>query len=215
MNNQEFEEKIKAFWKKVQKVYEPFVCKGGLAENHDYYVFQTPVKYAPELMLVGINPGGDGKNNVHWLDSEQNLYTTDQQLWFNTVRRIFGYPDNKKLSAVLENCVGTNKCFVNTGNEQKLANELNAPSTQLIRKLTNEIICPKHIIALGNTPYYTLSKRDCETKQFGSVYLRYGYTENNIPIARIFNPSRINVNRYYTDKLCPDWQAAIEWFMTL
>ena len=215
MNNQEFEKKIQDFWKGVQEVYEPFVAKGGLAENSDYYVFQTPRKYAPELMLVGINPGGDGKNKARWLDSPQNSYTTDQQLWFNTVRRIFGYPDNKKLSAVLENCVGTNKCFVNTGNEQKLANELNAPSTQLIRKLANEIVCPKHIIALGNTPYYTLRKRDCETKQFGSVYLRYGYTENNIPIARIFNPSRINVNRYYTDKLCPDWQAAIEWFMTL
>ena len=215
MNNQEFEEKIKAFWKKVQEVYEPFVCKGGLAENHDYYVFQTPVKYAPELMLVGINPGGDGKNNVHWLDPEQNLYTTDQQLWFNTVRRIFGYPNNKKLSTVLENCVGTNKCFINTGNEKKLVGELNAPSTLLIRELANDIICPKHIIALGNTPYYTLRKRDCETKQFGTIHLHYGYTEKNIPIARLYNPSRINVNRYYTDKFCQDWQAAIEWFMIL
>ena len=215
MNNQEFEEKIKAFWQKVQEVYEPFVAKGGLAEDSDYYVFQTPVKYAPELMLVGINPGGDGKNNKHWLASEQNLYTTDQQLWFNTVRRIFGYPDNKKLKSVLDNCVGTNKCFINTGNEKKLSNELNAPSTQLIRKLANEIICPKHIIALGNTPYYTLKKSGGATKQFGSVHLQYGYTEKNIPIARLYNPSRINVNRYYTDKFCQDWQAAIEWFMTL
>ena len=52
MTNEEFEGLIQAFWEKVQQQYAPYVVKGGILDNRDYYVFQTEYKYQPKLMIV-------------------------------------------------------------------------------------------------------------------------------------------------------------------
>ena len=212
MNNQEFEKKIQDFWKEVQAVYEPFVCKGGILDNKLYYVFQTPYYYAPNLLFVGINPGGDylGEGT---LQQKNNGYVNGG-LWFSRLHKIFDYPKNEYLKTALDTCVATNCCFINSKTAEILPPEVMNASYPLITELVG-IVSPKHIIALGKVPFEKLvAVKNRQYKQFGSIKFKYGYTDNGLPVAWVYNPSGRN-QRFYTDKLCPDWQAAIEWFMTL
>lgn len=217
MNNPEFEEKIKDFWDKtVVKEYNKLAARGIISDKVDYYMLQTPPRYAPDLMIVGINPGGKvhSGNRWSWPKKDANLYTTDGGYWFNTVRKIFGYPNNEKLKSVLDNCVGSNVYFINTPSQRDIPAELKAAS-DLIVELIN-LVNPKHIIGFGDMPYRTLRKRDKKPERFGSILLTHGETQNGIPIARVYNPSKINeIHGRFTEERCRDWQAAIEWFMTL
>lgn len=210
-----FEEKVQTFWRKVQLEYAGFVKEGGVAEKRDYYVFQTGYHHNPDLMIVGINPGGDRKNGDYWLCTEDsyNSYVKGDHAWFQTLRNIFGYPQNTVLKPYFENCVGTNKVFINTGSIEKLPKDVDSTSTKLIRELVRDIIQPKHIIALGKAPFDSLQVSDLKVKKFGSVNLKYGYSQGT-PICFIPNPSPIN-SKYNNERTYTDWQEAIEWFMKL
>ena len=51
----EFEQKVADFWRDVQAECDPIQKElGGLT----YYVFQTKYRFNPDLMIVGMNPGG-------------------------------------------------------------------------------------------------------------------------------------------------------------
>jgi hypothetical protein len=69
----------------------------------------------------------------------------------------------------LENCVGSNITFINTGNSGQIPKELKSPD--FIRELV--IIKPKYIIALGIDPFYALKNKPEKVKQFGSIALKY------------------------------------------
>jgi hypothetical protein len=208
-----FDARLQEFKEKVMAQYHPFVCKGGIAEDYDYYIFQTVPKFSPELLIVGINPGGDGKNGDFWLSPECNWYTVHPHYWFQTLRNIFGYPDNKTLSSILAECVGTNQIYINTGNQNKIPTGITSVATLLTRELIDDIIIPKRIVTLGNQPFCAITNTKCECKQFGSITVRLSH-RNEIPVARLYNPSKMNANKYYTQEKCKYWQEALEWFIS-
>ena len=210
----DFENNIAVFWEKVQKEYSELVKISGVAENKDYYVFQTGYHHKPKLMIVGINPGGDGISGKSWLCTEDNLntYITGDHQWFKTLRDIFGYPTNEMLKPFLENSVGSNKVFINTGNQDKIPKpESNTLGPSLIRELV-EIIQPEHIITLGADVFCSLKTGRDSIKKIGKVNLKYG-DSNGRPICFIPNPSPRNLKYFKSEELLQNWQEAIEWFL--
>lgn len=217
MNAIDFKRRLETFASKVHNVYDPLVETGGIAENLDYYVFQTAVCPEPELLVMGINPGGDGKKGIR--DALGNTDTTynayfdgDDHPWFRTLRRIFGTP---MLTQQLRNCVGTNNYYINTGNVEKLPkdNDFKRNAVVLARELVDEVIRPKRIVALGYDVFCMLNHGPRRTKQFGRVQFKYGH-RGDMLVCQVYNPSQINVNRYYTDAWIGDWHKALEWFLT-
>lgn len=215
MNN--FKQRLETFGAKVHETYDPLTAPGGIAENLDYYVFQTAVCPEPELLVMGINPGGDGKDGVRnatgTTDSTYNAYFDDgEHSWFRTLRRIFGTP---MLTQQLRNCVGTNKYFINTGNAKKLPKnkDFERSAVLLARELVDEVIRPKRIVALGRDVFFMLKHSPLEIKRFGNIQFKYGH-RGDMLVCQIYNPSRINANRYYTEARIDDWHKALEWFMT-
>lgn len=211
MTEIEFEARIQTFWEKVQTLYAPYIAKGGILENRDYYVFQTKYKYRPELMIVGVNPGGNGMGHGGWLSQGMNSYTEGEHPWFQTLQNAFGFPNNKKLSNILESCVGSNKYFVNTGSEKDVPKEIRAMSTLLIRELV-DIVCPKHILTLGVDVFCTIKNKPEIVQEFGSTKFKYS-DRNGTPVGYLPNPSKMN-HQYFTQQKTKEWNEALEWFLT-
>jgi len=209
----DIKEKINDYWKNVQAQYDELTKPGGIAEKRDYYIFQTPYYYNPDLMIVGINPGGDNSNGNKWIypPDSQNMYVTGEHQWFQTLRNIFGYPNNEVLKPFFENCVGSNKVYINTGSVKKIPNS-NILGPSLIRELVSDIIHPKHIVALGKDTFCSLSNRKASFKTFGRVNLMHSFRDN-IPICYVCNPSRQNARFFNQQELIDDWQKALEWFL--
>ena len=80
MTNENFEELIQAYREKVQQQYSPFVAESSILACRDYYVFQTEYKYQPELMIVVLNPGGNGTGHGGWLAQGKNSYIEGNHL---------------------------------------------------------------------------------------------------------------------------------------
>jgi hypothetical protein len=211
----EFEEKIQAFWEKVQAEYADLVKEDGIFPKTNYYVFQTKPSFNPDLMIVGINPGGNGYTGDYWLSpaNGENLYVLDAHPWFERLRHIFGYPQNVTLKPFLENCVGSNSVFINTGNASQIPKNIPALGPNLIRELVSDIIKPNYILTLGNDTFYGLRNGKVAFQEFGQIKLKYSY-RNGTPVCYIPNPSRIN-SRYFNNGKIEDWQKALEWFFTL
>lgn len=210
-----FEVKVQSFWTKVQDQYAELVCKGGIVENRDFYVFQTDYHFSPDLMIVGINPGGDGISGASWLCPayNANMYISGNDKWFQTLRNIFGYPQNEFLKSSLENCVGSNRVFINTGNQSKIPlTNKDILGPKLIRELVSEIIQPKHIVTLGRDVFYTLKTEKDQSKKIGGINFKYSYS-NGIPICFIPNPSPRNGKYFNHEELINDWQKSLEWFI--
>lgn len=213
----DFNRRIETFASKVHELYDPLTASDGIAEHLDYYVFQTAVRPEPELLVMGINPGGNSKKGLREAmgrtDTTYNAYFDDvEHSWFLTLRRIFGTP---LLTQQLRDCVGTNKYFINTGNAKKLPEnkyfERNA--VLLARELVDEVIRPKRIVTLGRDVFFMLKHSPLEMKRFGKVRFKYGH-RGDMPVCQIYNPSPINANRYYTEDWIGDWHKALEWFLT-
>lgn len=212
MQNTNFETKMNAFWNKVMQRYDSYLEQFAENERQDYYVFQTEYRENPEVMIVGINPGGNCTRNQKWLCAPkgENGYLDGTHQWFVTLRKFFGYPENSLLKDKLDNCVGSNITFINTGNSGQIPKELKSPD--FIRELVREIIKPKYIIALGIDPFYALKNKPEKVRQFGSIALKYSEF-NGTPICFIPNPSARNT-KYYNGNKCEDWQKALEWFLS-
>lgn len=209
----DIENKVLDFWNKVNNEYFDLIKVGGIAEKRDFYIFQTSYRHNPDLMIVGINPGGDNLNGECWIfpKNGQNMYLVGEHQWFKTLRNIFGYPENEILKPFFENCVGSNKVFLNTGNIRKIPNS-NLLGPNLIRELVSDIIQPKHIVALGKDAFCSLSNRKASIKTFGRVNLLHSYRDS-IPICYVCNPSRQNARFFNQKELLDDWQSALEWFL--
>jgi hypothetical protein len=213
-----FEGKVQAFWGDVQKQYLELVQEGGIAENTDFYVFQTGYRHKPDLMIVGINPAGGDDNGDRWLCPPNNFnnYTKCDDVWFQTLRKIFGYPDNENLKTYLDDCVGSNEVFINTGSQRKLRQlHTSVFGPTLIRQLVTKIIEPKHIVALGKDVFYALRTGKETFQKFGDVNFKYAHSSNGVPICFIPNPSKQNIKYFNNASLLKDWQNALEWFMKL
>lgn len=212
----ELEEKIMKFWDKVTKEYDILLNSGVIAQNTNYNVFQTPYSYPsiiPDLMIIGINPRGCSESGCKWLTPQdgKNLYISGEDTWFQTLRNIFGFPHNEILKPYLENCVGSNKVFINTSCVKRLPkSKILGPS--LIRELVSKIIQPKHIVSLGKDVFSSLKNREVKSKEFGNIKLLYSQRDD-IPICYIPNPSRINAKYFNQKDKLDSWQEALEWFL--
>lgn len=188
----------------------------------DFYIFQTDYIPNPELMIVGINPGGQGENNVFSLgsclrkNSERHCNYWDNHLWFAHLRKIFGYPGDTSLAMCFKDCVGLNLCGFNTSNEKKIGNLVEKEARELIRKTIVEIIraiSPKHIITLGGDPFHALRNGQKVThERVEKVNMRFS-NHNGIPLCWIYNPSPQPWNKYYSKSDLSKIQARLTDFL--
>ena len=209
-----FEDQIKDYWEKVQKIYNSLQDKYN---GRDYYLFQTNYSESPDLMIVGLNPGGNGSKYRGEKGHGFNAYVRESDPWFDTLRKVFDYPDNEFLKTILDNCVGTNRYLLNTGNQGGLGNiakemvgekKFANVSGELLDELV-EIINPKHIIAVHKDVYNHLAKNN-QHEFCGTVA---GYTRSDIPVLYVPNFSGRNKSRYFTEGQLEKWTTAIETFL--
>lgn len=209
-----FDTQINSYWENVQKIYSPLQEK---YDNRCYYLFQTKsYGFNPDLMIVGLNPGGNYQG-AGKISQDKNAYVEIDAPWFNTLRRVFDYPNNEFLKTILEYCVGTNRYLLNTGNQGGLGNIVKEMvgdksfanvAGELLDELV-EIIKPKHIIAVHKDVYNHLAK--CDKQEFSGT--NAGYTRSGIPVLYVPNFSGRNKSRYYSEDKLKGWTDAIEKFL--
>jgi hypothetical protein len=219
-----FNAKILEFWKDVQQIYDPIQKETDLS----YYVFQTSYRYNPDLMIIGINPGGeygnekylvnkvaeDGKFKnmyIDWMHGENPDKSKNE--WFNTLCSAFDYPNNPEMKKVLENAVGTNCFYINTGSVESLnkhydTNSLTVESKSLVRKLIS-IIQPKKILTLGDIPFNCVRDTKTTVLAVNDINKIKSSFCRGIPIFNIPNPSRIHKNQYYSGQKLIDYQNGL------
>lgn len=219
-----FNSQISEFWNEVQQIYDPIQKETDLS----YYVFQTSYKYNPDLMIIGINPGGEygsekylvnkiaeqGKFKnmyIDWMYGQNPDKTVNE--WFNTLCSVFDYPNNPELKRVLENTVGTNCCYLNTGsvkgmNERYDAKTFFLESKNLVKKLVS-IIQPKKILTLGEIPFDNVRDKKVELIAVNTLNNIKSSFAGSIPVYNIPNPSRINKNQYYAGQKLIDYQNCL------
>ena len=228
-----FEVQMQAFWAEVQEVYNKVDRK-----NYTYYMFQTDYYENPDLMIVGINPGGGTEGNPDSILQHcegYNNYIEGDSLWCTRVRELFDYENDEYLSNVLRNCVGTNRCFINTPNKNTLEEiyKLNSEEIfdsaysnksipfknktgELLDVLIN-IIRPKHILTFGNNEFKHVTGNKRVYNAIGSRGMKIGcskYENIKIPVGYIPNPSGIN-NKYFSADKIKEWPKTITEFMKL
>lgn len=210
---EDFEKEIQTFWEgKVKTIYNPYAMAHADKNGNPllYYVFQTDkFYYNPDLLIVGINPGGNYYGEPQ-LAQKDNYYIKGNDAWATCLRSAFGYGDNEYLSTILENCVGTNRVFINTSSEDDIEKILLPKANELIEELV-QIVQPKHIIVLGRKPFDAL--RGKSKVEFTSAEPKFELSDHKgIPLAYIPNLSRRNRSRYYGDKY-KKWQNILEKFL--
>lgn len=195
-------ESVHLYWEKeIKPQLDPLHDAAG---NLMYYVFQTPYRFQPELLIVGINPGGDFKDGVPFLERENNWYTKDKQHSFSgTLCKVFGYGKNDKLFDMLDNAVGTNMTFFNTGNVNSLKNnalssEMRSRCVEIARNLVDNFIQPKRILCLGVPPFDGMKDKTAPI-EYPIKGIRKSY-RGDTPVYYIPNPSKININKYYKNE---------------
>ncbi|GHV64557.1 hypothetical protein FACS1894199_03100 [Bacteroidia bacterium] len=199
---------IQSYWEEIKKTLDPIQKQAG---NLGYYVFQTQYKFKPDLLLVGINPGGDYDGGASFLERDTNWYTDckkdpDASCDFNeTICTLFGYGTNEKLWQLLENAVGMNTIFFNTGSVEKLKNlsvakSIESACVKFTRVLVDTYIQPKQIVAMGIDPFNCLKNKPVEMLKLGAVQVKKSY-RGDIPIYYIPNPSRITQHLYANGKM--------------
>ncbi|MDO5017073.1 MAG: hypothetical protein Q4E10_01770 [Porphyromonas sp.] len=147
---------LQKWGKKVCKECRAFINKSET--DLDFYVFQTELpKESPELLFVGINPGGSkpyseyvtekGKERETIDDLTQgfNIYkysegNSRQSGAFRRVEALWKYIENDRIT-------GINACYFNTNNEGDLGKEIWDLCTPLTQELIG-ILNPKKIIFL-------------------------------------------------------------------
>jgi hypothetical protein len=223
MTAQEFETSMAAFAADLKEAY------ADISDNASYYVFQTSYHYAPDIIIVGLNPGANfegGKNLVNPIVAElehHSMYIDRQagNRWFQRICSIFGYPDNEYLKKKFETAVGTNLIYSNTGNADKL-NGLNDKAKVIeigrtfTKRLIDEIIHPQAIVTLSNDAFGALNtikqKKLYRIKGDMPYHLTVGarlIEGKNIPILKVPNPSGRN-NHCFKGDLTHGWTLAIE-----
>jgi uracil-DNA glycosylase len=221
-----FNSQILEFWNDVQQVYDPIQNETGLT----FYVFQTSYGHEPnpDLMIIGINPAGEYGNEkflvnkmveqgkfknmyIDWMYKEEVNEAENE--WFNTLCSVFDYPKNPEMKKILENAVGTNCFYINTGsveslNKQYDAKKLSLESKKLVKKLI-QIIKPKKILTLGETPFNSVKDSKVELIAVNDKNNIKSSFCGNIPVYNIPNPSRIHKNQYYTGQKLIDYQNGL------
>ncbi|TZF81764.1 hypothetical protein FW774_17050 [Pedobacter sp. BS3] len=170
MNNKHFIPKRDLWLEEVNSQCHEYAKEIDL----DFYVFQTPInKYNPDLLIIGINPGGEGKYSK-WLERNKKDKRTNESLYYgvntlvekpyweiedknkgaDTMRAAFSkvFTEENGLKSVLKNAVMMNMIYFNTKTEKDL-NSIPIEMRNFCISKTLEfidILKPKNILFLTN-----------------------------------------------------------------
>ena len=225
-DKKQFKAALDDYWRKVQEIYAPYANQDIDKDGNPllYYVFQTDVHYNPDLMIVGINPGASyhGKpflcrEDEHGVVKNYYLLGANEDAWARRLQSVFDYKqgesNNSYLSSAFENCVGTNKVFINTRIEKGCLSfkDIHPKAKALLEELIR-IVKPKHIVALGRSPFDTLKQGPVKQIKDSGINFKYS-KHNDIPLAYIPNPSGLCSRYYNTEEKVKSWQKTIEAFL--
>ena len=175
--------------------------------------FKHLIVFQPDLLIIGINPGGDFNDGIPFLEREINWYTKGEKHSFNeTLCKVFGYGKNDKLFDLLDNAVGTNMVFFNTGSvkklkENKLNGEMRSKCVKIVRNLVDNFIQAKRILCLGVPPFYEM--KNTSQIEYPIKGVRKSY-RGNIPVYYIPNPSQLRINQDYKLEQITQYQNYFE-----
>lgn len=129
----------------------------------DFYVFQSSVRFAPPLLMIGANPGGQNSYNSVNREKKRNRRTASDlgydsnQFLANPAWRsssLCSLFSGEKLFPMFENAVLTNLVYFNTRKFDILRKRTGAKKVIDFCKKSNRqlinIIQPKNIILMGN-----------------------------------------------------------------
>lgn len=165
----EFELKKEKWLKEVANQCHEFALKIDL----DFYIFQTPVMYNPDLLIIGINPGGEksyseilkekGYNKRPYSDLGYDENTLVKKPEWEIKAKLKGsdtlrdrlkrvFNENNNLN-ILENSMMMNMFYFNTTKEKDILNINSEIKTYCINKTKEliEIINPKNILFLTSS----------------------------------------------------------------
>lgn len=165
MNQDEFTEKKNTWLKEVSDQCHKF----ALECNLDFYVFQTPCDlYNPDLLVIGINPGGNksysdllkekkyNQRPPNDLGTDINILTTKpywekdkgSDVLRKNLKKVF--LTNNGLWGMLENAVMMNMFYFNTAHEKDIKSISNEVQVYCLTKTIEfiDILNPKNIIFL-------------------------------------------------------------------
>ena len=203
-NEQKFDEEINLLLNEVSDTCHKFAHE----IDRDFYVFQTPIIYNPDLLIIGINPGGGKsytkarKEKNYEKRPANDLYYTDNTLttkpeWEidaklqgsdilrNRLGRVFNTENNLD---ILERSVMMNMIYFNS----EKAHEIFSLSPEIIEYCLNttqkfvEVINPKNILFLTSNNW-SLSK--CGVKGIKSL-------GNNIKEGKLNNRTVYAIPHY-------------------
>ena len=102
-----FEEKIEMWAKEVVEYCHPIACDTNMA----FYAFQSNPQEEPEVLLLGLNPGGGGKYNRKM--EVENFTQGNNTNWYNENWRIVqNLKKTIKVTSELENFLTNDKNMV-------------------------------------------------------------------------------------------------------
>lgn len=158
-NMKDFELKKEKWLKEVAEQCHEFALKTDL----DFYCFQTSISFNPDILLIGINPGNNGKysdylkNNKIEKRKPESLYYSQNLLieeanWGDSLsqvrRKLKEIFFTEQLFCKLTNSVMTNTTFFNTISSQNLKDLDHEIKNFCLQKTIEliDILNPKNII---------------------------------------------------------------------
>ena len=159
----DYPQAIEGWKKEVAVTCDRFAKNKDLDLDLDFYVFQSSVRFAPPLLIIGANPGGPKSysevniaNNREGRTANDLGYGSNQFLdnleWrSNSLCNLFS---GEKLLPMFENAVITNLAYFNTNKFDVLKRRTGAREALHFCKKSNKelikILQPKNIILMGN-----------------------------------------------------------------
>lgn len=191
----------------VEYLHEVVTDKDNKELDLSFYAFQSEPKINPNVVFLGINPGGESysydslfKNpiwnlsNVGRMTPERFLQPNpfineinDWKIWKELQKSFGSYP-------FFNDYVYMNLIYFNTPNVEDLKNRKNGSivynkNVEFTKKLLTEIIRPKCIICLGTKDCFDrLTKQDKVLLQSNKRLVSFGYLDG-IKVFGIPHPS--------------------------
>jgi hypothetical protein len=159
----EYHEAIEIWKKEVADTCDNFAKNKDFDLDLDFYVFQSSVRFAPPLLMIGANPGGQNSytsinktNNRHRRTTRDLGYDANQFLvnpaWHSS--SLCSLFSGEKLLPMFENAVITNLIYFNTNKFDIFRKRTGARNVLDFCKKSNRqlinILQPKNIILMGN-----------------------------------------------------------------
>lgn len=160
---EDYHQAIENWKKEVADTCDNFAKNKNLDLDLDFYVFQSSVRFAPPLLMIGANPGGlitytsvNNTNNRERRTASDLGYNGNQFLdnpaWRSS--SLCSLFSGEKLRPMFENAVITNLAYFNTNKFDVLKKRTGArQAIEFCKKSNRElinIIQPKNIILMGN-----------------------------------------------------------------